>query len=96
MPALGAVPAWPKPPPAGEAHSAVWIRQANRFAEFALATFWPWPAPERAPIDGRPGRFDYVDEGGEPCEAWQMFAWKLEELTGAPGRYDDEIKRIDR
>lgn len=91
VPVLMAVPSWPKPPPAGDLHSAEWYRRANRFAEFALAVFWPWPAP------GTKDRFAFVTDpssGSQPCEAWEMFAWKLAELNASETRYNAELLRI--
>ena len=87
------VPSWPKPPLAGDLHSAMWYRRANRFAEFALAVFWPWPKP------GTKDRFAFVTQArdgypSEPCEAWEMFAWRLAELNNSASRYENELERI--
>jgi hypothetical protein len=85
---LLATPSWPKPPAAGDKHSAKWVAKANRFAEFALTVFWPWPKP------GTKNRFRHVDRDGKPCQAFEEFHWRLDLLAEAPQIYNDEEARI--
>ena len=88
---LFSTPSWPKPPDRADIeYSTQWISKANRFSEFALTVFWPWPAP------GTPNRFVHVDRDGERCEAYQEFQWRLEDLADAPSRYADEVDRISK
>ena len=83
------MPSWPKPPLPGHSYSEAWIRRANTFAEFALTIFWPWPPP------GTPHRFDYFDNDGAPCEAYEALYWRLDHLSRATERYDEEVAAID-
>jgi hypothetical protein len=73
LPALGRIPAWPQQPPQGEGFSRRWRREANAFAEFALAVFFPWPAPSV------PDRFVYKNATGHVIQPYEYLALKLQE-----------------